>query len=251
MGKPAEMNRRDVIRGMAAVSAAAGLGGCDFGPPVYAYRYKLSIEMDTPQGRKSGSNVVEVRFQQRKGSAGTRSIRTVRGEALYLDLGDGRRPLIALLTSRVRPTDKPGHARARCWGDNAPFCWQKLYDFKATDFDDNGYNPGFAELARQRGARPLPVSDLPDLVTFDDVDDPRTVKAVDPEAPYLALGDGVSFRTVTLEITDAPLTEEIEKRLPWLVGMKTNIAGARGPQIPGNLATIVGSHDFRRKEALP
>ncbi len=251
MGKPAETNRRQVMAGLGAVPLAAGLGGCDFGPPVYAYRYKLSIEMDTPQGRKSGSNVVEVRFQQRKGSAGTRSIRTVRGEALYLDLGDGRRPLIALLTSRVRPTDKPGHARARCWGDNAPFCWQKLYDFKATGFDDNGYNPGLAELARQRGARPLPVSDLPDLVTFDDVDDPRTVKAVDPEAPYLALGDGVSFRTVTLEITDAPLTEGIEKRLGWLVGMKTNIAGARGPQIPGSLATIVGSHDFRRKEPLP
>ncbi len=240
------MSRRDVMRGMAAVPLAASLllGGCDFGPPVYAYRYKLSIEMDTPQGRKSGSNVVEVRFQQRKGGAGTRSIRTVRGEALYLDLGDGRRPLIALLTSRVRPTDKPGHARARCWGDNAPFCWQKLYDFKATGFDDNGYNPGLAELARQRGARPLPVSDLPDLVTFDDVDDPRTVKAVDPEAPYLALGDGVSFRTVTLEITDAPLTEGIEKRLGWLVGFSGNLAEP-GRATGASRSTALGSNFSR------
>ncbi|MEQ1710632.1 MAG: hypothetical protein ABL908_04435, partial [Hyphomicrobium sp.] len=117
------MNRRRVMAGMAAASLL--LGGCDFGPPARTYRYKLAIEMNTPEGPKRAFNVVEVKWEERihQGLGGKQSITTVRGEALYLDLGPGRRPLVALLTSRVRPTDQPGQRRARCWGPSAPYCW--------------------------------------------------------------------------------------------------------------------------------
>lgn len=235
------MNRRRVMAGMAAGMLAAAsllLGGCDFGPPARTYRYKLSIEMETPDGPKRAFNVVEVKWEERKGTGGTRSITTVRGEALYLDLGPGRRPLVALLTSRVRPTDQPGQARSRCWGPSAPYCWRKIYDYDSSD-------P--TALSRQRGARPLAVSDLPDLVTFEDPSDPRTVMEVDPAAPDKALGAGVSFGAVTLEITGEPLTTGIEKRLGWLVGLKTNLAGQRTVST-NTLDARLSSYDFQMRD---
>ena len=67
-----------------------------------AYRYKLTLAVDTPEGVKRGSSVVEVVFWDvwlpAKGT-----MHKLRGEALYLDLGPGAGPLIALLTSQLHP----------------------------------------------------------------------------------------------------------------------------------------------------
>ena len=62
------------------------------------YHYKLTLAVNTPAGVRHGSSVVEVAFWNvsvpARGTA-----HQLRGEALYLDLGPGARPLIALLTS--------------------------------------------------------------------------------------------------------------------------------------------------------
>jgi hypothetical protein len=68
-----------------------------------SYSYKLTMAVNTPDGIKRGSSVVEVMFY--KVSFPERgTMHKLRGEALYLDLGPGARPLIALLTSRLHPT---------------------------------------------------------------------------------------------------------------------------------------------------
>ena len=67
-----------------------------------SYRYKLTLAVNTPAGVKRGSSVVEVSFYEVSVPArGT--MHKLHGEALYLDLGSGARPLIALLTSRLHP----------------------------------------------------------------------------------------------------------------------------------------------------
>jgi hypothetical protein len=67
-----------------------------------SYRYKLTLAINTPQGVKRASSVVEVLFWDVSIPArGT--MHKLRGEALYLDLGPGARPLIALLTRRSIP----------------------------------------------------------------------------------------------------------------------------------------------------
>src|SRR5277367_2801434 len=72
-----------------------------------SYRYKLTLAVNTPDGVKRGSSVVEVVFREfsfpERGTA-----HRLRGEALYLDLGRGARPLIALLTSQLHPKDDKG-----------------------------------------------------------------------------------------------------------------------------------------------
>src|SRR5579863_7070411 len=67
-----------------------------------SFRYKLTLAINTPQGAKLGSSVVEVAYYEV--NFPERGImHKLRGEALYLDLGLGARPLIALLTSQLHP----------------------------------------------------------------------------------------------------------------------------------------------------
>src|SRR6266702_3448559 len=74
-----------------------GLAGCS---KVETYRYKLTLAVNTPNGIKRSSSVVEVIFNQvRFPERGT--MHKLRGEALYLDLGPDARPLVALLTRKL------------------------------------------------------------------------------------------------------------------------------------------------------
>ena len=107
----------------AAVFTLAGvtLAGCSY--PI-TYQYKMVFEVETPEGVKTAFNVVEVLIPS---SGPTKA----RGEALYLDLGSGRRPLIALLTSHH---NNKGYMVGN-WGDNSPFkILAKLYGEKFTDY---------------------------------------------------------------------------------------------------------------------
>jgi hypothetical protein len=73
-----------------------------------SYRYKLTLAVDTKDGIKRGSSVGEVAhwevFVPERGVA-----HKLRGEALYLDLGPGKRPLVALL-SKLHP-----HGELAAW----------------------------------------------------------------------------------------------------------------------------------------
>jgi hypothetical protein len=85
------------MRLVAVAATSLCLAGCG---KTEAYRYKLTLAVNTPQGVKRGSSVVEVLFYEVSiPDRGT--MHKLRGEALYLDLGPGARPLIALLTSQL------------------------------------------------------------------------------------------------------------------------------------------------------
>jgi len=73
-----------------------------------------------------------------------------------------------------------------------------------------------SRLAKTRGPRKITPEALPDLVTFADIDDPRSVIEVDPNNLQATLGQGVTWNEITLEMTDEPITTGIEKKLPWL-----------------------------------
>jgi hypothetical protein len=75
------------------------------------------------------------------------------------------------------------------------------------------------KLAAAQGSRELPRERLPDLVTFGDVNDPRSVIEVDPHDLGATLGGNVLLRKATIEITREPVTETIVQRLPWVKTM--------------------------------
>jgi len=197
------------LRLVVAVVLTLGLAGCG---KTGSYRYKLTLAVNTPDGIKRGSSVVEALFQEVK--IPERGVmHKIRGEALYLDLGPGRRPLIALLTSQLHPKDR----RTRSWSRDAgpdDNLLSRLYDVKLS----KGLLEYVSQIARMRGASTISLADLPDLVTFADVNDPRSVIEVDPGNLQEALGANISWNEITLESTDEPVTKGIEQKLTWLPG---------------------------------
>ena len=66
--------------------------------PTYVHRFRLGVEIATPEGPRAGSSVIEVRTTNYKsGLPEMRGLRsTVRGEAVFVDLG-ARGHVIAIL----------------------------------------------------------------------------------------------------------------------------------------------------------
>lgn len=192
------------IRLGALVAISLCLGGCS-----ESYRYKLTLAVNTPQGIKRGSSVVEDVFWNV--SIPARGItHRLRGEALYLDLGPGVRPLIALLTSHLHEKHGVEYRWTYDAGPNDSLL-AELYGPPSADFMDN-----VARLARMRGPRRITPADLPDLVTFADVNDPKSVVEINPNDLQATLGQNVAWNEITLEMTDEPITTGIKARLPWL-----------------------------------
>jgi hypothetical protein len=191
----------------ALVAIGLCLAGCG---RTESYRYKLTLAVNTPNGVKRGSTVDEVLFYEVSIPArGT--MHKLRGEALYLDLGPGERPLIALLTNYIREKHGVANGWTRDAGPGTATLSRLYGPAPRQDFMDD-----VACIAQLRGPRKITPADLPDLVTFADVNDPKSVIEVDPESIQTALGPNVSWNEITIESTDEPVTTGIEMKLPWI-----------------------------------
>lgn len=199
------------------------------------YRYKLTLAVHTPEGVKRGRSIAEVLFFDVSiPERGT--MHRLRGEALYLDLGAGRRPLIALLTSQLRPKYGKDLRWSRDGGPIFSFLTRLYGETPSSDFMDD-----VARIARKRGPRAISPNDLPDLVTFEDVNDPNTVRTVDPNDLQATLGPNVTWNEITLESTDEPVTKEIALKLPWIpyywCGMLDGERYSNGRTVANTLST--------------
>ena len=159
----------------------------------------------------------------------------LRGQALYLDLGTGARPLIALLTSHLHP--KYGEA-VRWSRDGGPGLrlMSRLYGLAPSG--------DVSRIARLRGSREITPDDLPDLVTFADINDPKTVIEVDPNNLQATLGPGVSWNEITLESTDEPITTGIKAKLPWLPAYRDRMLNGDPLHYAHTLANSLSTFDF-------
>jgi len=209
-----------------------------------SYRYKLTLAVDTLEGVESGSSVVEVRlFEVNLPERGV--MHKLEGEALYLDLGPGKRPLVALLTKYVGPDW--GRVPEHNWSpDGGPGLSYLLRLYGEKPLRDSALDD-VARLAGLRGPRVIRPSDLPDLVTFANVGNPKSVIAVDPNDLQATPGPGVKWRDLTIESSDEPVTRGIEMKLPWLRGFEGSLAhpGARnGLRTSNELADTLGRWNF-------
>jgi hypothetical protein len=175
------------------------LAGC--GPrPDASYRYKLTISVDTPEGMKVGSNVVELDYFKSWGGEPHRTY----GQALVLGLG-APGTLVALLTQEKR----------EAWEDNDP----KYMILKKCGGDERTIL-GPIDVARRivacRAVYPVDLSDLPDILLLKNAKDPVSAAAVDPQHPEVVLGLGVVVRSAAIQLTDEPLTPSVDDHLPWV-----------------------------------
>jgi hypothetical protein len=166
--------------------------------------------VNTPGGVKRGSSVVEVLFYEvRFPERGT--MHKLRGEALYLDLGPDARPLIALLTSQLHPK----YGKEQRWSRDAGPHNNLLSELYGVALS-KGLIDYISQIALMRGSRRITPDDLPDLVTFVDINDPKTVIEVDPDNLQATLGQGITWNEITFESTDEPVTKGIRTKLPWI-----------------------------------
>lgn len=208
------MMRRRGVMGMLAGSVAAVLGGCNWiASPQESLRYRMTIEVDTPQGLRSGSSVIETTYIAGPGIGDASGLITrLRGEAVAVDL-PGRRTLFALLRS-VKDGDGAGyHGRLfnHALADGAMVEPPLTRRFAAHEWIEER-----REAQRLKPRLTLPPEHYPMLVRFRDVDDPTSVEAVDPVALDKAFGPGVRLRRIVLAVTGDAVTTGIEKRLGWL-----------------------------------
>jgi hypothetical protein len=177
--------------------------------PTHTYRYRLSVEVETPDGIRSGSSVIEVRYETFPEINGRSHISRVFGEAVFVDLAQGKN-LIGLLAAGPsgEDVDYPGRIV-----------------FLAFNLDGNDSDTP-KRLPQLRGKRDLDIYHsslyevkkrfLPTFVTLPDLANPGTVRV----APFGLFDEifGASFklRTVAIEMNADPITQGIENKIPWI-----------------------------------
>jgi hypothetical protein len=192
-----------------------------------AHKYRLTVEVETPEGRKSASGVMAVhpdRSYTRRGQ--TRTL----GDAIFVDLGQGKN-LVTLLA----------HVDKNLVLDDMNYVALRAY-LAAT-----GKRVPFSEMSRLTGVVPVKGELIPVLVSFADQAMPGTARVVLPDDAEAVLGKGYRLQGISVEVVPngywpldfggalgEAVTRGIQAKLPWLNGADDSAATAlRAAGLPG------------------
>ena len=204
------------------------------------HKYRLTVEVETPEGTKSASGVLAVhpdRSYSRGGHTQTK------GDAVFVDLGGGKN-LVALLAHIDKNLDL----------DDINYVALRAYTAAG------GQRVSFNDMNRLSGSVPVKGALIPVLVTFTDLANPGTAHTVQPDDAEAALGKGYRLHGITAEVVPnglwpldfggalgEPVTRGILAKLPWLGGTGNPAAIAlRAAGLPG-VEAIDANEAFARK----
>ena len=227
--EPEKLARRKFLGLASAALFAPVLAGCTLRSETF--RYKLTLSLNTPDGVKTGSVVNEVMESHVYGfPQGEGYPYHERGQALFVDMGKGRKPLIGLLNyncnfqAKCPNLDRDQQAWVGSWDRLGPTgIFQIRPELKGPRIPDP--DASHADVVYQmdrwkqlRVHLDLRLEELPDLITFDDINDPLSVRRVDPWHLEETFGPGVSWATMTVDIVDdsTPVVFDLETKLPWI-----------------------------------
>jgi hypothetical protein len=214
------MARRTFGRGVLGIlvaSTAALLPGCNPFGNSGSYRYRMTVEVQTTGGLRTGGGVREVGMS--KSVALTAQERPYgggeTGEAVVVDLPAG--PVFLLL----RKADEMGQPLS-------------VEVTNALNGGDAGLGEERIAVIRRLGSETgvkaeLPRAAWPMMVRFRDINDPKSVEKVDPAA--------IGVKRIVLETTDDAVTTGIEKRLAWLDALEQSSANS---VVETSASSIVG-----------
>ncbi|MEO8531046.1 MAG: hypothetical protein ABI459_07470 [Deltaproteobacteria bacterium] len=187
---------RRLILVIAALTCLLSLSGCG---KVVSWKQKLTLIIETPAGEVTGHSVVAISARYFRETIGNEVEYDVTGEAVVVEVLPGKY-LFALLGE---PSE------AYYWAARERFPSKKRGDW-------------LFEIPQQTEPVNLFPDHIPMLVTFDDINDPASVKLVDPLDLAASFGPGVSLKTVTVQVTDEPVTEgKVEEVLGWWLTMRS------------------------------
>jgi hypothetical protein len=214
------MTTRRGLMTLLAMAPAAFLSGCGSGPRTI--RYRLTLVVETPEGTKTGSGVIEHAaryndgFLRGLGAGAGLAVRT-RGEAIITDLG-ARGLLLCLLTrdaARYPSTDD--------------LLLPTIFPFDKWGGSQEDYSTYLRGLEWRKPVGNAPLENLPMLARLRNPQDPATAERVDPSNLAATFGAGVRLVRVTAQITDDPLPDPtIENKLPWIRTLQGSIGNTLG-----------------------
>lgn len=213
-----------VIPVVVIVAVLVAVGGY----PIHSFRYRITVNVDVDGQLRSGSSVIEVTAQNQprvtpeSGGVLTKAY----GEAVYVDLGDGRN-LVALLASgpTAAGVDYPQHLVPRHFGLT-------------------GEERDLVQYSNLSGSWTLSAGELPTFVTFADTKDPGTARVQNPADLERTFGARVRLRDVLVEMTNDQVTVGIEQRLPWI---KEWIAKGLAGRINGRSGVFVANVPYFKR----
>jgi len=212
------MTRRGLMAllAMGPVALVSGCGGAN------SIRYRLTLEVETPEGTKTGSGVIEHMARYNDGffrglGAGAGLAVGTRGEAVIVDLG-ARGLLLCLLTRDI--------ARE---GSADELLLPKIFPFDKWGGSQEDYSTYLGRLESRKPVADAPLERLPMLARLRNPQDPATAERVDPSNLAATFGAGVRLVRVRVQITDDPLAPPtIENKLPWVRTLKGSISNTLG-----------------------
>jgi hypothetical protein len=161
----------------------------------HTVRFQLMVEIETPDGMKTGSSVIETNWTWQPPVAGIPFTTHVRGEAVFVDLGSGKH-VIALLVSGAagEGVDWPS------------YLWQTFQQIREVE-------DVWRVLSPTRAVSEVQIRWLPTFVHFSDINDPtsaRVVYAVGSDEIKVdrfqqVFGPGFRFRRMTVRYVNPGL----------------------------------------------
>lgn len=177
--------------------------------PTFSWNQKVTVTVNTPNGEVSASSVGRVVVSEKVslGLAEAGGINSdFEGEAVVVSLPN-EKYLFSLIKGATSFSLK-------AFGDVPGV--RKEADGSFVQWDENA-----RRTQNLLGAKAFPPEHLPMLVTFDDINDPTSVREIDPTNLAAILGEGYSLKSITLEITKEAITQgEVVKVLGWLDSIK-------------------------------
>jgi hypothetical protein len=206
------------------------------------HKYRLTVEVETPEGRKSASGVLAVHPDRTYSRGG--HTKTV-GDAVFVDLGSGRNlvALLAHIDDNKLEIDGTNYVALRAYTAAG------------------GKRVSFNEMSRLTGVVPVKAPLIPVLVTFGDATNPGTARNVSPDDAEAVLGKGYRLQGITAEVVPngfwpldfggvlgEPVTRSIQAKLPWL-NVTENTAAAVALQAAGlpGVDQVAARETFTRK----
>ena len=195
-----------------------------------SYRYMETVVVETPQGIRTGSSVIEVQMVKVNFEDHTNLLPgAYKGQAVAVNLPGGQ-TLFALLTSKVdlawamkayqnlipqqpfkgvmQPDDTPEIQRYRlAMALKGPQVLPRFRKMPGHPADVARFDPNDKKWIES--AYPL-------LVRFRNIADPATVGEVDPDDLSASFGSGYKLKYILLEKTELPVSSGFEQSFKWM-----------------------------------
>lgn len=187
--------------------------------PSYTYRYRMTVEVDTPEGVKMGSSVVEVKTEQWNswwtGMANGHSGQSrAYGEGVFIEMEGGKNLLVLLEAKNdvdhaeyMLPYAVPMKEWDIDWSkkDAHHTAWYRVKSRKARKY--------YGTLSEAKGI--LPRSIFPTMFVVSKKEEEIEVTMVDSDNINKLLGQGFDVNKITIETTDNSLEHKLIKLDIW------------------------------------